>query len=283
VLRTRRFARAHRLLAAGLLLLVVGLSACQIDGQVNVTVEDDGSGVVEVVVTLDQEAAERIPELADQLRAGDLKEQGWEITGPEAVEGQPGAVAVTATKPFASPEQLTAVMDEIGGADGLFPGFELTRTHTFAEVEHEITGTIDTTGGLESLSDEELTELLGGQPLGFDLAVLEQDLGAPPASLVDLSLAVTLPGDEVTASTPGEVSGRTTTWTAGFDDTEPVAVEATSSTTDSTIRILAGVAAGALLLLGLLLLFRLVRRRIRRRRERRAGPAGESASGADTA
>ncbi|MET0489938.1 MAG: hypothetical protein ABW143_06875, partial [Acidimicrobiales bacterium] len=64
------------------------------DATTRVEVAEDGSGTVTVEVVLDQEAADRVPDLAAQLRVRDLRQTGWEITGPEPADG--GGVVITA-------------------------------------------------------------------------------------------------------------------------------------------------------------------------------------------
>ena len=265
---------SRRRLAA--LALVAGLLAagCRVQTDVGITVDEQGTGEVSVTVTLDQEAADRIPDLATQLEATDLTEAGWMLTGPEA--GPDGGQVVSATKPYGSPEQLGAVLAEISGVDGPFADLGLERTHSAAETEWALSGQVDATEGVTTFSDDELAELLGGQPLGYDLEALGQELGQPVDELVGWSLtadfteadtvAIEPPGQSETDSNlgPGEMAS----WSGSFADAEPVPVEATASRVDITTRLLVAVAAFAAFLLVVLLLFRLIRRRRRRKRGR---------------
>ena len=80
-------------------------------------------------------------------------------------------------------------------------------------------------------------------------------------------LTAELPGGDFSSN--GEEAGASSaSWGADLGD-EPVAMEASSSERDTTVLALAGVSAGALLLLALLLLFRLIRGSVRRRRHGR--------------
>ena len=128
-----------------------------------------------------------------------------------------------------------------------------------------------------AFSDDELAELLGGQPLGYDLDALAEQLGQPVEELVDWTLGVDfVEADTITIEPPGTEGdsnlgpGEQASWSGSFADAEPVPVDATASRTDTTTRILAAVAAVALFLLVVLLVSRLVRRRRRRKRERKA-------------
>ena len=96
---------------AALLLVGLVLAACRVDATVDVQVADDGSGDVAVDVVLDADAVARVPDLASSLRTEDLTAAGWTVDAP-AVDAE-GAVTVRAEKPFATPEQLPAVLCEI--------------------------------------------------------------------------------------------------------------------------------------------------------------------------
>ncbi|HYF47011.1 MAG TPA: hypothetical protein VD926_12415, partial [Acidimicrobiales bacterium] len=114
-----------RRLLPGLFGLVLLATGCRVDATTRVEVADDGSGTVTVEVVLDQEAADRIPDLEEQLRVRDLRRTGWTITGPEPVDG--GGVTITATKPFGDPDQLADVLDQLGGNRGPIRDPELAR------------------------------------------------------------------------------------------------------------------------------------------------------------
>ena len=82
----------------GLALLVLVLTGCRVDATTRVEVAEDGSGIVTVEVVLDQEAADRVPDLAEQLRVRDLRRTGWEVTGPEPAAGG-GCLLYTSPSP----------------------------------------------------------------------------------------------------------------------------------------------------------------------------------------
>lgn len=251
--------------------LVVLAAACQADATVDLTLREDGSGEVAVTVTLDADAAARVPDLADDLRVRDLEATGWEVTGP--TETDDGGVTIAARKPFATPEQGRAVLREVGGRGGILRAIELRREHTFGETTWTFGAGLDLSAGLGSFSDEDLDAVLGSDTFGLDQAALEEQLGEPLADTVSVTVTATLPDGEFT--TNGEATGASAArWSAELGD-EPVAMAAESAERDTTVWLLVGVAAGALLLLVLLLLVRLVRGRIRRRRQRR----GEIQSG----
>ena len=164
------------------------LSSCRVDASVDVVVGDDGVGEVRVNAGFDDEALAR----AGDLRLDDVRAAGWSVTGPqkELDRDASGLMWVHATKGFTGSEQFTAIMSEINGPNGIFRDFRLVRSTGFAKVAYTVTGTIDPARGLESFSDPEVAQLLGGNALGRPAADVLKD--AANASLV---LAVELPGD----------------------------------------------------------------------------------------
>jgi FMN phosphatase YigB (HAD superfamily) len=182
--------RAARLLVLVLLALLV--SACQVDAHVVVQMADDGSGAVSVVVNLDPEAAARVPDLAEQLQVDDLVAAGWEIDGPSTVEG--GSVQLSASKPFATPEQGEQVLAELAGPDGVLQEIDLGRTHEFGRTTYSFEAAVDPSRGVASLADPALVELVGGEGFGGQLEQIAADTGASADEQVSLELEVLLPG-----------------------------------------------------------------------------------------
>ena len=248
--------------------LLAVLASCQVDAHVDVTMAEDGSGAVEVTVTLDKDAAERVPNLAEDLRVRDLEATGWEVTGP--TDTDEGGVEIVARKPFANAEQGRAVLREIGGRGGLLRALTLRRDHTFAETTWAFGGGLDLSAGLATFSDDDLEAVLGSDTFGQDQASLEEQLGEPLADTMSVTVSATLPEGDFT--TDGEATGASSArWTADLGD-DPVRMAAESSERDTTVLALAAVSAGALVLLVLLLLFRLIRGGVRRRRRSDDGP-----------
>src|SRR4051812_45505061 len=120
-------ARWMRVLVA--LALVGTLAACQADATVTVHMDEDGSGTVSVRVVLDAGAV-RAAEvggatLATRVRLDDLTRAGWTVTPWRTTRA--GGAVLTVAKPFARPEQVTAIVREISGAGGPLRGFRATR------------------------------------------------------------------------------------------------------------------------------------------------------------
>lgn len=204
--RTARF----KLGFLAVLLAVVGVG-CEIDVGVRVDVAADGSGQVEVAVTLDRDAAGRVSDLAGQLRVDDLRAAGWVIDGP--TPGADGSVVLSATKPFAHVGGAGAVLEEISGADGPFQGFEVRRQRSFFATTYRLDGVVALGDGVEGFSDEALRQRLEGSGFGLGTTEVEQLTGEPLADTFHFDVRARLPGklvegppargdDEVSAWSP---------------------------------------------------------------------------------
>ena len=232
------------LVLCGVLLLAAG---CRVDTTARVVVNEDGSGTVTVEVVLDQEAADRIPDLAEQLRIRDLRRTGWTVTGPETTAA---GVTITASKDFFEPDQLATVLAEIGGRRGPVLDASLERERSFGTTSYEFTGTLDLSRGIATFSDRPLTQLLDGFPVGQDVEALEEELGAPLSELTSFTFEIVLPEGEDTLTFTYET-------TLG---SPPVLMSASTEERNWQVFGLAAGAVVALLLLLVVLLVRLVRR-----------------------
>ncbi|UDY34462.1 hypothetical protein [Dermatobacter hominis] len=225
-----------------LLALLLGLlaAACRTEVDVHVQVEPDGSGRVTVTVDLDAEAAAQLGDPAG-LSFEDMTSAGWEVDPPAARDG---GLRIVAVRTFATPEQLASVLDEVGGADGVFSGTSLELSDGFAGSSTEFRTDLALSGDPAQFSDEQLTQVLGGLPLGRtpeELALL----GADRPDAATLTVRVSLPGGADEAN--GEIDGGVASWTAPMTGGTATDEELTASAEDrrTTTLVLAG--AGALL------------------------------------
>ena len=248
-----------------ILLVALVLSACQVDAVVDVDVTEDGSGTVTLTTAFDEEIVEAVPELEDALRTNDLIPAGWTVEGPQRTESG-AAVVVTATKEFASPDDLAGVLDEIAGPNTLFSDFAVERSRSFARTTYDVTGQIDPRISLTTFGDEGITGLVGN-PLGLSTAELEAVAGRPLNETVSLLFTITLP-DTVLANT-NDVDGRTASWQLSPRDPLPTDIEVSTSIEDRLPRIWAAIALVALALLATLLIFRVLARFGGRRQDER--------------
>lgn len=232
------------------------LPSCRLQIEADITVAEDGSGVVEVVVGLDADAIERIGgDLDGVLVTTDLVEAGWTVTGPTL--DADGYTRVRARHEFTNPGEAAQRLAELTGPDGMFQGLRVERRNSLARTQWDFTGRLDFSGGLEAFSDPALAAQLDGEPLGRTVAEIEAQLGEPLREAIQVRVAVALPG-EVTAD-GAETVGDRVVWQAQFGD-PAVALEAHGEEWRSGTLVAGGGAAGtAVLLLGYGL-WRLVRR-----------------------
>jgi hypothetical protein len=241
-----------RVLGAAVVVLAV-LGGCRLEVDLNVTVERDGSGRVEVVAALDPEALRRAGgDLEAVLALDDLVEAGWEVTGP-ATEGD-GFTRVRVSKGFDSPEASQSVLAEITGDDGPFQGFAVGRDRSFARTRWTFEGTVDLSGGLEDFGDEDLAAELDGEPIGRSVEELEEQLGATLDRLVGLRVSVRLPG--AVSSNAATRADNGAVWTLAFGR-GPADLAAEGTERRTAVLVWTGVGVLAALALVVLLLVRL--------------------------
>ena len=252
VLSSRR-----RAVALALVLVCVAVlgSACRTDVVVDIDVRPDGAGTVTATVDLDAEAAAQVGDPAN-LSFGDLTEAGWEVEGPAARDG---GLRLTVRRAFDTPDQLAAVLDEIGGPDGVFTGTSLVLSDGFASSSTRFETTVSLTGDPAEFSDEQLTQLLGGLPLGRTPEELAA-LGADSADASTLTVRVSLPGGVDESN--GDVVDGTATWSApmtgGSATTETLDAAASDRRTGTLL--LAGAGVLLLVLAGVACVVGVVRR-----------------------
>jgi hypothetical protein len=223
--------------------------------QVTVDVEEDGSGTVEVGVGLDEEALAELPDLDDNgaseaadlaqmVRADDLRAAGWAVQSPEADDD--GVTWVRATKAFGTPAEAVQVLSELTGTEGPLRDWQVERQRSFARTEFRVAGTADLSGGLEAFGDAGLAAALDGEPLGEDVSVIEQRFGQPMRNLVSFDVTVLLPG-------------ASETWSPDLGGSA-VAIDASATEYDGPVLLLAALAVACALGLVGILVARLLRR-----------------------
>lgn len=259
-----------------LALVIVFASACQADLEVLVTVNEDGSGTVSTITTIDAETASQLLDLdldAAGLVLADLAQAGWVVGPPE--QNSAGSTVITAAKDFGTAAQFAEVMNELTGPDGAIRDFRLTRSKSFARVEYRIAGTIDTTVDLESFSDNELEAVLGRSlsEIGDRYEAAEEQ--------VNFRLEIVLPGDlqgeEPTGIVDSEPDLLRAVWEASLDDDAVLPIALSSATRQVSSLVLRGVAVVAGILAGLVVFAQILRfllpDRRRRPERKRGGPA----------
>ncbi len=175
------------------------LAACRVDVTVDVTMRENGSGQVAVIVVADAAVVDQAPGLADDVRTADLVAAGWQVDGPRATAT--GGLTLTLTHPFDTPEQATALLSTLNGPTGPLQAISLQRTATLHEITYQVSGTGRLDGGLAAFTDTDLVAAVGGVPYTGELAAA----GVAPTDAVGVVLRVSLPGvvQDDTAPVPG--------------------------------------------------------------------------------
>jgi hypothetical protein len=179
----RRFLGALVVAAGGLL-----LTGCQLGATVTVTMNADGSGVVALDLVADADLLAKAPSVLGDLRLDDVRQAGWEVTGPVPTAG--GGSSIRLAKPFHSPAEAEAIVAEINGPQGPLRDVRLRRDVSFARVDLAVTGAVQWEGGLAAFSDSALTGLLGHAPLEQEVAAS----GVAAEDALALTVSVKLPG-----------------------------------------------------------------------------------------
>jgi hypothetical protein len=231
------------------------LTACQATVGVGVDENASGRGQVVVTVTLDQEAAQTVPDLASQLRTGDLAKAGWRIEGP--VPGANHGVIVRATKPFGNGAELARAVAELSGTGQFHPfqNFQVVRHRSFLATKSRFQGRVDLSCGLRCFGDQQLQQQLAGSDLGFDPAQLQQLTNVILDRIFHFQVSVRLPGSVTSSNAPTQ-AGNGAVWSPALGQQATLTASARQW---NTRRI--GLLALALVCLIALAVMTLVRRR----------------------
>lgn len=223
------------------------LTSCKVDAHLGVRVAEDGSGSVEARFVLDRDALAALGggDLSRRLRAADLVQAGWtvEVEGAEDGGGGAGGARIAAEKGFATPGELTEVVDELSGRVGPFRGFALTRHRSAFSTGFTFEGRVDLRGGVGPSSldpgDEGVVAELEGE--GVEIGALREFLRERIDEAVGLEVVVDLPGDG-SHNAPHEARGEPR-WTPRPGE----AVELRAESKEQDLDRIALVALGALL------------------------------------
>ena len=243
---------------------VIALAGCRLDVGVDIAMRADGTGTVTVTATADPELIAAAPSALADLRLDDIRAAGWTVADP--AKGADGSVALTLTKPFASPAEATAILGELNGPDGPLRALTVTLDRSFATVSSRLTGTVQVTGGLGAFSDAALAQALGSAPLANLVT-------QPVDQALALSVTARFPGRVTTAN--GEIADdrSSVTWRPALTDGTSTALDARFAQVDQgakDARRTSHLAWGALVVYGVLLVVVVVGVVVLLRRRRRS-------------
>lgn len=254
-------------ITAGLLLLVAFAAGCQVHTDVDVDTTPQGTGTVQVTVTLDKAATEAVGDIKSQLQTTDLTAAGWQVTGPITEAG--GSTVIQATHTFSSLPEASTLVAEIAGTGTVESRpFQLEVTHhkSFWSTSTELVGRADLRCDLDCFGDSALKRELG------------VSTGVDPGSVASqkrdftFGVSVTLPG-HLQSTNASSVTGNRLAWTPPLGQ-DTVLSATTSDRNDA--HVLGAVALGAFVVLVVIVsvVTVLLWRRSRRRRRRAAHLAG---------
>lgn len=225
-----------RLRASLALLVGLVLAGCELQTELNVDVDDDGAGTVEIGVGLDDDARERQPDVLEDLALDDLLAAGWTATEP--TREADGLTWVRLRHGFEEPAQVGPLVAEVAGEHGPFRDFTLAESSSFTETRYEFAGVVDFTGGVDGLTEG--ADL--GDALDAEAArVIEEQLGQALDEVVGVQVAVRLPG-EVASNAPTTASNGAV-WRPSVVEPEPVELAATGAVSRTPRLVAIGVGA----------------------------------------
>jgi hypothetical protein len=234
------------------LVALLALSACTLEVDVRVRVEDDGSGTVEVIATVDPAALTRIGgDLGAVLDVAALRAQGWAVEGPSSLPD--GSATVRLSQSFEDAAGAEAAFDDLEGVGGPLRGFEVTRSESLFRTRWGFRGTVDL-GGDVAVPDA--ASEVDGEPVAT-FEDLERQLGESLGRLLELRIGVRLPGDVRSNATTKADNGAV--WQVAFGG-DALELEASGSRTRTATVAVAVVLALAVLVGLVALLIRLAGR-----------------------
>jgi hypothetical protein len=197
---TRRPAR----LALLLLGVLVLCGACRMRLDVDVTVDEDGGGVVAVVLAVDADALAKVGgDLAAVVDLARLTREGWSVVGPARVDD--GDTELRLEHTFADPAEGERVLATLSGEDGPLSRFRIGHDEGFWRDRWTFAGQADFSKG-------------PGSPAVRDASVadLADQLGSSLDRLIQVRVRVRLPGDVSSNATTQAANGAV--WAIGLSD-----------------------------------------------------------------
>ena len=168
------------------------LASCRVDAQVDLVVNNDGSGILTVKVGVDDDTLAQEPGLVGEVRTSDLQQSGWQVVGP--AKGERGLTWISISKPFANAAQANELLKEITGDAGFIRNAKLSRDAPFGRISSTFTAVVEPSNGMNSFVDSELlTAIEGARPLDAQLKKLEAK-GKSLDQVLHLKISVMLPG-----------------------------------------------------------------------------------------
>lgn len=198
---------------------VAVLAGCKVDADLTITTRGDGTGTIEMEITLDAEAVARVETngrtLDTAFALDDLRAAGWEISPWTRAED--GSAAIVLTHGYSGEDELDQRIGELVGPTNLVRDVELTRQRGILRDRDELSVDVDLrAAGAGIAEDPELAAAL--EASGLDVATLDQQLQAELRDGLTVQVTVEVPGDraETVTVVPGDEE-RATAAHSSFD------------------------------------------------------------------
>jgi hypothetical protein len=195
-----------------LVIAVLTLTACRVDATIDISMDAQGAGRIEVTAIADADVVNQAPGLAEDLRFDDAVAAGWAVSPPTSTAD--GGLRVQLTHAFTTPEEATALLQSINGTGGPLHNVTLTRTVSEDGTRVALAGTarID---GLAAFADPDmLTALNGITPYAEQIAAANLS----PTQAIGVTIRTTLPGEITTAK--GTVTANAVSWIVPVDGSQ---------------------------------------------------------------
>ncbi len=220
---------------ATVLVLLVALTACQLDVLVTINVDDDGSGAASVEAVFDAAAVAALGDVAGDLRLQDLRDAGWTVDDP--VTAADGSVRVEASRYVASAGDWQTILDQIAGPD-VFRDVEVVGTDDFSRRTRQLNFDLDLRRGWELATDDRLSSALG--EVSFGSVISSRVDERTPQDVVGVTLEASIFADEGATPSATRIESRL------GDDPQVVRLESISEKTLPLLLRWIGIALGAL-------------------------------------
>ena len=244
---TASLRRGWRSLIALVAVVALGLlTGCEARTELNITVEGDGSGSVELAGAVDDEVLADRPDLLADLRIDHLVDAGWDVTGP--VREADGLTWVRARHDFDDVDEIEGLVAAAVGENGPFRQVSVVRDDSFRAERFRFAGTVDFTDGLGTVGGDGADGSEpdggpgdgGGPDLPDDVASAIGDLDAGLAAAIDdvfvVQVAVRLPGD-VDSNAPTRAANGAV-WQPSVLAEDPVELRATGEVSHASAVVL---------------------------------------------
>jgi hypothetical protein len=183
------------------------LAGCRVDTRVDISVRNDGSGIVRTTVTLDADAVQRLggpASLAGNVPLDDLRAARWTLSAWK--RGTAGAETITLSHAFTDPGDLARRITDLAGPHGVLQSATLTRERGWFRTSDAVGLVVDVRSpSVDIVSDAPLAARL--RAAGLDPALLEAQLAVQLKTALHVTVVVHLPSGHTESydATPGSV------------------------------------------------------------------------------